>query len=635
VVTSVCFSGSVYEVSGSEVCLSTGDLVKVIDIEELAVSCEDVSTKETFELPLNYKGLFKLVPEVLPFSTIEEIVGLVSMDRDASARFTFTTCHPLPLESCSIQGGDVLTFLSVESLGDKRCARCQLRAYQDSPEVLIPLSYHGEFYECVNDYNYSLQEIISSPRLHTRRFQFLQKKSTNPAKGPLLLSPIQQVQAIMHLRKNIVKFPSNLEVDVLDVTEQSQDVSFITPLSLEEVLSKPNEEFPTVYEILEGPKNGTYFKCQWMSALKNGQHLVLHGHQNCNMVLASSIMGKKGKQHFLISESYGGRLRRRPREFTNVYDLFTASSRTSGLKVNVTKHCESLEDDVPSLSVGETLEVLFSIQKQLNCDGEQQIMDVLVCNRALDEDDEDDEENQEQSEQIFLPMYLEGNFVEKLTDNKKYSLVDICKHFVLPMDVKVAVRDSKLEKDPLGGFSALHLEEVTVEPVVLASFPDRPDVCFELPTRWMSMSVSLTNYPLPWLEQQPPEMHRESVYEMTDDFYYEFRKRTTLDMPGPPRPPKRKKSTQRMQDKPSSTSTATQKSKAVPNPPSMSTLPPQLDRLTISPETLSGVQVRLLSHLYPSVFNSPFCIFWTSQHSGRMYKDPVTKLKFYFSTHSI
>ena len=51
-----CFIGSVYELSGSEVCLSTGDLLKVIDIELLSVSCEDTSNNDKFELPINHAG---------------------------------------------------------------------------------------------------------------------------------------------------------------------------------------------------------------------------------------------------------------------------------------------------------------------------------------------------------------------------------------------------------------------------------------------------------------------------------------------------------------------------------------------------------------------------------------------------
>lgn len=52
----ISVSGSIYEISGSEVCFSTGDLIKVIGIELLSVSCEDISSNDKFELPINHTG---------------------------------------------------------------------------------------------------------------------------------------------------------------------------------------------------------------------------------------------------------------------------------------------------------------------------------------------------------------------------------------------------------------------------------------------------------------------------------------------------------------------------------------------------------------------------------------------------
>lgn len=53
-------SGSIYEISGSEVCFSTGDLIKVIGTELLSVCCEDISSNKKFELPINHTGRFEL-----------------------------------------------------------------------------------------------------------------------------------------------------------------------------------------------------------------------------------------------------------------------------------------------------------------------------------------------------------------------------------------------------------------------------------------------------------------------------------------------------------------------------------------------------------------------------------------------
>ncbi|XP_010154637.1 PREDICTED: protein THEMIS2, partial [Eurypyga helias] len=51
----VYFQGSVYEISGNECCLSTGDLLKVMAVALQKVVCEDVETGQTTELPPKFK----------------------------------------------------------------------------------------------------------------------------------------------------------------------------------------------------------------------------------------------------------------------------------------------------------------------------------------------------------------------------------------------------------------------------------------------------------------------------------------------------------------------------------------------------------------------------------------------------
>uniref|UniRef100_A0A8C8CUQ2 CABIT domain-containing protein n=1 Tax=Oncorhynchus tshawytscha TaxID=74940 RepID=A0A8C8CUQ2_ONCTS len=181
VCSGVYFQGSVYELSGSEVCLSTGDLVKVIDIELLSVSY-----------------LFKLVPEKMPYSTVEEMVSLRPVGLDTCFPFTFTSRCELTLQNFTLGTGMAVTMLHIEQQdGDEEsCVRCQLRGQQGaSADVLIPFSCRGEFYECESDQTYTLQEIMSSPHLCSRHFCF-SKKTKHGAS--LVFSPIYQVQAIMH-----------------------------------------------------------------------------------------------------------------------------------------------------------------------------------------------------------------------------------------------------------------------------------------------------------------------------------------------------------------------------------------------------------------------------------------------------
>uniref|UniRef100_A0A8V0YFN0 Thymocyte selection associated family member 2 n=1 Tax=Gallus gallus TaxID=9031 RepID=A0A8V0YFN0_CHICK len=65
----VYFQGSVYEISGNECCLSTGDLLKVTAVTLQKVICEDVQTGQKTELPPTFKGLFQPSPATSPCPT--------------------------------------------------------------------------------------------------------------------------------------------------------------------------------------------------------------------------------------------------------------------------------------------------------------------------------------------------------------------------------------------------------------------------------------------------------------------------------------------------------------------------------------------------------------------------------------
>lgn len=349
--------------------------------------------------------------------------------------------------------------------------------------------------------------------------------------------------AVFTVRKNIVKFPSSLEVDVIDVTEQCKDLTFVTPLSMAEVAIQPKENFPTMAEILEGPETNRLFCCSWFKELRTGKHLVLHKWENTPMVLACTPRGRKAQQYFLISHAYGGQMKRRPREFSSVYELYVAFSRSPNLRVSVTRHCEAVEEEkVPALSVGEQLEVLRlqTVEVPRGDTAPAERLESLICRTV--EDDDDDEEDENQSEEICLPLFMPAQFTEKLEDKKKYSLAELGKNFPFPVEVKVASRDKALEQDPLAGLTALTLEEALEETTVLASLPERPQQCFALPISWLQMSVSFTSDPLPWADGQTPEFHLEAVTEITEHFYHEYHRLTQPEAAPPPRPPKRKPS---------------------------------------------------------------------------------------------
>lgn len=344
-------------------------------------------------------------------------------------------------------------------------------------------------------------------------------------------------------------FPSSLEVDVVDVTDLCKDVEFMMPLSLTEMMSQPDESLPAVVEILEEPQKRSLFKSSWLQGLTKSTRLVLHKKGTAALAVLSSLKGRKAQQYFLVSQQYGGRFRRQPREFNSVYELYVASTQAQGLMVSVTKNCEEVEEEgLPALSVGEKLEVVDCTRKELRCEGRKeqtQSVEALLCHRLQEPEDADDDDSEEEVKQkeekdvVLMPLYMQGHFVEVLRDSKKHKLSDLSKDFSLPLDVKAVSRNTELETDPLVGFTCLRIEGVLVEPTIQASFPHKPDHCFELPVNWLHMSVCFTKEPLPWPEGQCPNCSIERLTEVSETFFYEFRKQGNAGEVPPPRPPKR------------------------------------------------------------------------------------------------
>ncbi|NWI19149.1 THMS2 protein, partial [Crypturellus soui] len=458
----VYFQGSVYEISGNECCLSTGDLLKIIAIKLQKVVCEDVEMGQTTELPVTFKGEWSCgaEPRAARVARVSQPV--------ACACCRGLHAPPLPGQPGSGQRGLALPAL---------------------------LGLGG-----------SWPQRLLCPALAPR---------------PVLLSPVYEVQAIMHLRKDVVKIPSTLEVDVEDVTEEAQRVHFIKPLLLSEVLQM-EEALPAQAEILEGPSSLGVFKNDWAPRLQKGQRIQIHGKGRAWKVLASA---RKGTRHFLLSSAYQGRFRRRPREFSTVYELASSLQAGQRLRVVVTRDCEGQDEDVPSLSVGDRLDVQ---ELQSGASGT-----ALLCTRGSSE-----EEDGEENEELMLPLTLGGSFVEEVSDSKKYSLAEILQQLPLPCEVKVVARDPSLTRDVLSSFSALRLEARVTEPFLVGSFCEEPDKSFEVPPRWLDMSLFFTKEPV---HPHVPSADWSLVEELNEHFYYHLLKQLPgSSAPPPPRPPKTK-----------------------------------------------------------------------------------------------
>ncbi|XP_064327330.1 protein THEMIS2 isoform X2 [Phalacrocorax carbo] len=436
----VYFQGSVYEVSGNECCLSTGDLLKVMAVALQKVICEDTATGQTTELPLTFKGLFQPAPAPGPCPTLQQ---------------------PF-LESGRQQG-----LMLQQVLGQ----------WDGQPQLLLcpTISPHA-----------------------------------------LLLHPVYEVHAVMHLRRDVVKIPSTLEVDVEDVTEEAQHIHFARPLLLSEVLGM-EEMLPVQAEILEGPAGPAIFKSTWVPRLQRGQWLQLHSRSHTWRVLASA---PGSGRHFLLSSAYQGRFRWRPRQFSGVQELAANLQPGRRLRVVVTQDCERQGDDMPPLGVGDRLEALG-----LQGNGPDTR---LLCHRQ--------EEEEEEGEEMLLPLDLGGSFVEEVCDSKKYRLEELLERQTLPCEVRVVAPDPGLDRDVLGTLPALRLEARLDQPFLVGSFCEEPDKGFEILPQWLDFSILPSEGPI---HPPAPCTRRSRVEELTEAFYYQLLAQLPGGLaPPPPRPPK-------------------------------------------------------------------------------------------------
>uniref|UniRef100_A0ACB8FRF9 Uncharacterized protein n=1 Tax=Sphaerodactylus townsendi TaxID=933632 RepID=A0ACB8FRF9_9SAUR len=439
--------GSVYEILGSECCLSTGDLIKIIDVQLLRVKCESTEKDHFVELPLNFKE----------------------------------------------------------------------RPHKTQMQRFLPgsLSFKGKPSACEKQ-QYTLQEIMQSP---TMRGKVL--KCPELGSGKYQLCPLYEVEAIMHWRNNVVKINSTLDVEVVDVTEESQHIHFIKPLMLSKVLLM-DKVLPARAEILRSSEAAPVFQSQWVSYLQQGCKIQIHDKVSLWKILASSRKGRKRACHFLISSSYEGHFRRCPREFHSTSELASALGLAKKLHVVVTKDYDSSDGEFPLFGIGDRLEVL-SLRRASN----PSATDVLECTRDNGDGD---------TECIKVPLFLDAGFVEDVRDSTKYTLQEVVEHFHLPCEVKVVANNDAI--NPLACISVLTLEAQVTEPFLVVSLEEQP-LTFEIPPRWLDMSLFFTG----GSAKSTPPSSSPKIEELTEAFYYSLLKMLPNNTPAPPRPPKRSDST--------------------------------------------------------------------------------------------
>ncbi|XP_035164258.1 protein THEMIS2 isoform X2 [Callithrix jacchus] len=476
-----------------------------------------------------YSSHFVSLKTSQSYETLEELVFDIDRSSKQQLPIYIMSTRRIVTEGRVVTDDQVLIFEDMVRRRHTSCARCILVTEGERVILHLPLNQRGPFR-------------ILEPSAPQTLLQALQEPKDRLFTCPTLpwdhvtLRPTYEIEAIMHMRRTVIKIPSNLEVDVEDVTASSQHIHFIQPLLLSEVLAREGP-FPLSVEILEVPEGRHIFLSQWVHSLKKGQRLCIYGLSSPPWRVLASNRGHRLPRYFLVSGAYQGKMRRRPREFPTAYDLLGAFQPGRPLRVVATKDCEGEGEENPeftSLAVGDRLEVLGS---GLAHGAQGSDIDVLVCRRLSDEDEEEEcEEEAERPERVFLPLHCPGSFVEEMSDSRRHSLADLIAQFSLPCEVRVMVKDPSYPSDPLTAVLGLQLEEKITEPFLVVSLDSEPGMCFEIPPRWLDLTVVEA-------EVQPDRpggsVPIATVEELPDTFYYTLRKLAACEIQAPPpRPPK-------------------------------------------------------------------------------------------------
>ncbi|NXE94288.1 THMS1 protein, partial [Menura novaehollandiae] len=530
--------GSVYEMFGNECCLSTGDVIKVIDfkINKLIASiCENNEVSQfsaKVEIPLNFPGFYKVVADKTPYVSIEEIARKVSIGPTRFGHPCFYSPEDIKLANFIIKYGEQITFNSVEEVNGTMAVSCVVVRNNQSHSFTLPFSQEGEFYECEDDQIYTLKE-IAEWKIPKGRNRIVKPSKTlhmwdssNPLPenfdGCLILMPVYEVQAVMKYRKDILHILSDLDVEVKDITDCYDIGSFLQPLSLEDVFERTSKEFPMVAEIIEGPSGSQ----KPYNLLSTGKEIVIYKKYQAARVLASEMRSDSSKRHFLIPKSYKGKFKRRPREFPTAYDLEIARSEKEQLHVVATKAFTSPHKELFSVSVGDQFLVQQRQTSEVLYEGRKKLIDVLACEQILSES----------YKKVLLPMYMEGGFVEVIHDKKQYHLSEICKEFHLPFNVKVSVRDLYIEEDVLAAVPGLQFEEEITDSYLLISSANSPVESWEIPVHRLNVLVHLHSKDV---QAVVPPVTKTTVEEISEEQYYMVRRYENQNLHPPPRPPKK------------------------------------------------------------------------------------------------
>ncbi|XP_018420635.1 PREDICTED: protein THEMIS [Nanorana parkeri] len=528
--------GSLYELCGNECSLSTGDILKITGCRVKNVLAHLFTSNEydmlpTMELPPDFPGLFRVVADKDPYHSVEEIVQTLHIGPTQFGHPCLYSSSVLHVGDVAIEKGTNIMFHSVDKVNGAMSAKCKVILEGTLYSFSLPLSYTGEFFECQDERIYTLKEIldwkIQNNRARTVILTDIMEIGDNKKiynafiNGMMILSPIYEIQAQMQFG-GALNLLSDLDVEVLDITEHFNTKSFTEILATQDVFEKTTDEFPFIAEIVEGPIKC----CKSYTFLHGGKKIIVYRKYQADRVVASEIRTDTPSRHFLIPANYKGKFKRRPRFFQTVYDLTIAKLEMAELQVVATKPFHSLHKEFSSVCVGDMFQVKRSRSCEIMHEGKQTVVDVLDCTKM----------EAKSNGIITLPLYVEGGFIEVVRDDKQYYLSELCKHFTLPLNVKVSVRDLfTIGEDVLANTSVLKLEEQITDSYLLVSLYDNPEEVWELPVFRLNLSFQVLGHFKGKVFTVPTRTNTEEINE--EEYYMARRYENNFQAP-PPRPPK-------------------------------------------------------------------------------------------------
>ncbi|KAM4043360.1 protein THEMIS [Anomaloglossus baeobatrachus] len=523
--------GSHYELSGNECSLSTGDIIKIteIKVKKVIATYNEYSRLPAAEFPPDFPGLFTIVADKNPYHSIEEIVQTLHIGSLPFGKPTLYSHSQLEIGDIIIDKDESIIFNSVEEVNGVKSVTCKVTVKGINHSITLPLTHTGEFYECQDERIYTLKEIVDwkIPKNRTR-MAILKDVIGNCTRQNLFYSAKRMVLKPVYEVKTLTQYggffnlSSDLDVEVLDITEHFDLKLFSPILNTQDIFEKTTNEFPLVAEILEGPLK----QCKAYKLLRCGRRIIVHKKYQADRIIASESRSDTPKRHFLIPSSYKGKFKRRPRFFPTVYDLNIAKRELVDLYVVATKSFHPVHDEFSSLNVGDLLQVKKFKSHEVLREGTKTVVDTLECTKT----------NDGNPVELILPLYGEGGFMEIVHDSKQYSLSELCNYFQLPLNAKISVRDLfTVGEDILANTSVLTLEEQITDSYLLVSLHDKPEEVWELPVYRLSMSFQVVGQFNGKVFSSPTKTNIEEINE--EEYYMVRRYENHVQLP-PPRPPK-------------------------------------------------------------------------------------------------